>query len=186
MYRRAGRRPTSALALILAVVSGLIMLATRWGPVDVAAAPTTTVAPSTTAAGATTTAAATSTTSPGPTTTAVPTTTEAGPPPLNSRRVASAVDIEKVRPTSMPFRTMGIATAVLIAGLAVAGFVYGKVRSRPPTPAATRPAAADSMPGGVDATPSGVPSAGMMPPPTPLPPPQRPTEAVSDWAPPTV
>jgi hypothetical protein len=182
MYQGAGRRPTSALALIVIVVSGLAVLALRLEPGDVAAAPTsTTIAPSTTAARAT--RATTSTTRPAPTT-AAPATTEAGPPPRASRRVAAAVDIEKIRPTSMPFRTMGIATGILIGGLAIAGFVYGKVRSRPPVPAASRPAGVATGPPATDATPSGVPSE-TMPPPTPLPPPQRPTDAVSDWAPPT-
>ena len=76
--------------------------------------------------------AADTTTRPAPTTTAVTTTTEAGPPPRSSQRVAAAVDIEKIRPTSLPLRTMAIATAVVIAGLAIAGFFYGRVRSRIP------------------------------------------------------
>ena len=93
--------------------------------------------PTTTAAHSTTTTS-TSTTSPASTTTAVTTTTEAGPPPRSSRRVAAAVDIEKIRPTSLPLRTMAIGTAVVIAGLAIAGFVYGKVRSRVPAVATAR------------------------------------------------
>jgi hypothetical protein len=172
------------LTLLVVAVSALTVMAARFEPGDVAAAPTTTAAP-TTSAGATTRSAGATTTRPAPTTTAVTTTTEAGPPPRNARRVASAVDIEKIRPTSMPFRMMGIATAVLIAGLAIAGFVFGKIRSRPPAPATPRTARADATP--ADATPSGPPAA-TMPPPTALPPPEprpSPPGATTDWAPPT-
>jgi hypothetical protein len=151
--------------------------------------------PTTTAVATTSGAAATSTTRPAPTTTrpaaattAVPTTTEAGPAPRGSRRVAAAVDIEKIRPTSLPVQTLIITTAVVIAVLAIAGFVYGKVRSRPPGAPARRPAvAADAPTAATDATPVGSPPL-VAPPPTPLPPPKAqpfpPPEAVSEWAPP--
>ena len=103
------------------------------------ASPTTTAAATAGGAAATSTTRPASTTSrPAAGTTAVPTTTEAGPAPRGSRRVAAAVDIEKIRPTSLPVQTLVITTAVVIAALAIAGFVYGKVRSRPPgAPTAT-------------------------------------------------
>ena len=107
--------------------------------------------------------------------------------------MATAVDTEKIRPTSLPWRTMAITTAVVIAVLAVAGFVYGKLRSRPPgvkkAPAATAsPAPPAAEPRDVDAPPTET----SLPAPlaTPLPPPQvqplPPPEPVSEWAPPTV
>jgi hypothetical protein len=154
-----------------------------------------TASPTSTAVTTTTAAAASSTTRPAATsssvaagTTAVPTTTEAGPAPRGSQRVAATVDIEKIRPTSLPVRTLVITTAVVIAVLAIAGFVYGKLRSRPPGKPARRPAiAADGPTAVTDATPVGSPPL-VAPPPTPLPPPQAqplpPPEAVSEWAPP--
>jgi hypothetical protein len=155
-----------------------------------------TASPTSTAATTTTAAAASSTTRPAATsssvaagTTAVPTTTEAGPAPRGSPRVAATVDIEKIRPTSLPVRTLVVTTAVVIAMLAIAGFVYGKLRSRPPGKPARRPAiAADGpTPPVTDATPVGSPPL-VAPPPMPLPPPQSqplpPPEAVSEWAPP--
>jgi hypothetical protein len=152
-----------------------------------AAAPTTTAAAPTTAAAASTTVAP-STTAAAPTTTGVTTTTEAGPPPRSSQRVAvPSVDIEKIRPTELPVRTIGFVTAIGIAVLAVAGFVYGKVRSRIPAPATPRPTPAqESNESSGDAPPPDSPP--VMPPPTPLPPPQAaplpPPEAVNEWAPP--
>lgn len=177
------RRSTISLLTVIA----LGVAAALWGsvaPTDgAAAAPTTTVAAATT-----TTVAATTTTRPAPSTTAgVTTTTEAGPPPRSSQRVAVAVDAEKIRPTSLPLRTLGIATAVVIAALAIAGFVYGKVRSRVPVVATPRPVTEppSGEPTG-DATPMGSPITA--PPPAPLPPPGAdtlpPPEHVNEWAPP--
>ena len=151
MCARTGRS-TFALLTVIALGVAAPLLWSAATTEEVAAAPTTTVA----AAPTTTVARTTSTTRPAPTTTAVTTTTEAGPPPRSSQRVAAAVDVEKIRPTSLPWRTMAIVTAVMIAGLAIAGFVYGKVRSR--IPAVATPRSVMAPPSGQptpDPTPAG-------------------------------
>ena len=84
---------------------------------------------------------------------------------------------------------MAIVTAVVIAGLAIAGFVYGKVRSRVPAVATPRPVT--SPPSGqptTDPTPAGTSPLDRPATDTaaaassdPLPPP----EPVSEWAPPS-
>ena len=138
----------------------------------------------------TTTAAAATTTSPAPTTTGVTTTTEAGPPPRSSQRVATDVDTEKIRPTSLPLRKMAIVTAVVIAGLAIAGSVYGRLRSRGPRPNKPGPATVgESASAAITDGPPTEPPSVTIPPPTPLPPPDAsplpPPEPVTAWAPPT-
>jgi hypothetical protein len=192
--RRA--RPAVTRATLAASALAIAVLASM-ATFDAASA-----SPTSTAATTTTAAAASSTTRPAATsssvaagTTAVPTTTEAGPAPRGSQRVAATVDIEKIRPTSLPVRSIVITTALAIAVLAIAGFVYGKLRSRPPGTRARRPAiAADRPTPAPDATPVGSPPL-VAPPPTlpppqtqPLPPPEAqplpPPEAVSEWAPP--
>jgi hypothetical protein len=171
------RRSTLLVVTVVALgVAAPLWSWSRTGAEQAAAAPTTTVA------------ATTSTTRPAPTTTAVTTTTEAGPPPRSSQRVAAAVDAEKIRPTTLPWRTMAIATAVVIAGLAIAGFVYGKVRSRTPAVATTRQVTVPpSEQPAQDPTPAGTAPL-TAPPPTPLPPPRvtplPQPESVNEWAPP--
>lgn len=131
-------------------------------------APTTPVSPPTSPPVATEAA----TTVPAPTT--IP-----GPTPRASRRVASPVAIEKIRATSLPLRAMGITVGLIVAALAAAGFVYGRVGSRIPAvavPKGAGPAGPD--PSGPLPAPSAAP---MSPPPhaIPLPPPII-EDAVSD------
>ena len=80
---------------------------------------------------------------------------------------------------------MAIVTGVLIAGLAVAGFVYGKVRSRVPAEVRPRPPTSESVVAAETTEPQPI----TMPPPTPLPPPSAnplpPPEPITEWAPPT-
>lgn len=180
MRARPGRLIPTLLLTACAVGAGSTALGHAASPDEAAAAPTTTAAATTTVAP--------STTSPASTTTGVTTTTEAGPPPRASQRVAADVDIEKIRPTSLPLRMMAIAMAVIIAGLAIAGFVYGKVRSRGPLVTKPRPdTAADASAPTIEGPPSGPPAV-TIPPPTPLPPPEAgslpPPEPVTAWAPP--
>jgi hypothetical protein len=165
-----------AFAGLTAVVGPVVLLD------DASAAPTSTVAPTTTVASTTTTAVTT--------TTGVTTTTEAGPPPRASRRVAAPVDIEKIRPTSLPWSTMAFVTAIVIAGLAIAGFIYGRMRSHVPAAATPRPSSASPAgPPTTDPTPAGTSPPLVAPQPMPLPPPRSsplpPPEPASDWAPPT-
>lgn len=109
---------------------------------------------------------------------AIPTTV-AGPPPRESRRVPAAVPIEKIRATSLPLRSLGVTFGVVVAALAISGFVFGRIRSRIP-PVANQKAARPSGPLPAGATRS-APVAPQMPPPpaTPLPPPTI-EDAVSD------
>jgi len=106
-------------------------------------------------------------------------TTVAGPPPRESRRVPAAVPIEKIRATSLPLRSLGVTFGVVVAALALSGFVFGRVRSRIPS-VANQKAASPSGPFPAGATRS-APVAPQMPPPpaTPLPPPAI-EDAVSD------
>ena len=86
--------------------------------------------------------------------------------------MATDVDTEKIRPTSLPLRKMAIVTAVVIAGLAIAGFVYGRLRSRGPRPNKPGPAtAAESASAAITDGPPTEPPSVTIPPPTPLPPP---------------
>jgi hypothetical protein len=188
MSATAPRRAPSAVTLTMLaapIVAAAVLAGVSIDDVAVASPSTTVVT--------TTTAPATSSTRPPTTSTAVPTTTQAGPPPRGSRRVAAPVDIEKIRPTSLPLRTLAIATGALIVALAVAGFVYGKLRSQVPSAPRARPATAGDGPSPpveatpVDATPVDspplvTPQAAALPPPKvqPLPPP----DVVSEWAPP--
>jgi hypothetical protein len=149
---------------------------------DASAAPTTTAAATTTAAPTTTTATTT--------TVGVTTTTEAGPPPRGSRRVAAPVDTEKIRPTSLPWQTIAIGTAVIIAALAIAGFIFGRLRSRTPAVATARPLTVPPTgPPTTDPTPADTTTPLTRPPPIQLPPPEPsplpPPEPASEWAPPT-
>jgi hypothetical protein len=180
MRAKVGR---STISLLTATALGVGALWVSASTIGAAAAPTTT-----TGAGPTTTTVAAATSTRPETTTGATSTTEAGPQPRSSQRVAPVVDIEKIRPVSLPLRALAIATAVLIVGLAIAGFVYGKIRSRVPAPATSRPVTeppSGSRPS--DATPAGTPFA--IPPPAPLPPPRPnplpPPETVNEWAPPT-
>jgi hypothetical protein len=180
MCPRVGR---STVSLLIATALGVGALCVSASTTGAAAAPTTTIG-----AGATTTTVAAATSTRPQTTTGVTSTTEAGPQPRESQRVAPVVDIEKIRPVSLPLRTLAIGTAVLIVGLAIAGFVYGKVRSRVPAPATPRLVTEPpSVPPANDRTPAGTPFA--IPPPAPLPPPRAnplpPPETMNEWAPPT-
>jgi hypothetical protein len=81
----------------------------------------------------------------------------------------------------VPFRRLGVAVAVAIVLLAIAGFVYGKVRSRVPAPRRPKPAIAGPAPiAGQGQTPV-PPGATPLPPPMPiaLPPPAV-EDAVAD------
>jgi hypothetical protein len=103
--------------------------------------------------------------------------------------VAAPVEIEKIRPTSPPWQTLAIGTAVVIAGLAIAGFVYGKLRSRVPATVTPRPLTVPPAgPPITDPTPAGTSPPVTSPPPIELPPPDvsplPPPEPASDWAPP--
>lgn len=98
--------------------------------------------------------------------TTVPTTTQPfGPQPRGSRRIATDIDTEKIRPVSLPVQTMVIAAVASLAGLSLCGFVYGKVRSRVPAPAVAK-----------------APKTGATAPPTTFPPPDP--DSASEWAPP--
>jgi len=161
MSRRAG-----AIAAALAAVATLIALPAITSPVG-ATTPTTAGVD-----GGATTVPVTPPTSP-PVVTDAPTTvltppTIPGPTPRASRRVASPVAIEKIRATSLPLRTMGITLTVVVASLAAAGFVYGRIRSR--TPSAAVPKSA--VPVGPDISgPLPAPKATPQPHSHPLPPP---------------
>ena len=104
-----------------ALVVAAVLSAGPSGDGAVEAGPTTTVPPT----AAPTTRA--------PTTAAAPTTTIAGQP---AQRIAPPVSDVKIRPTSLPLRRIGTTLAVAIVVLATCGYVYGKVRSRIPIPAA--------------------------------------------------
>jgi len=161
MSRRAG-----AIAATLAAVAMLIALPAITSPAG-ATTPTTAVVD-----GGATTVPVTPPTSPPVVTdapTSVPTpTTVPGPTPRASRRVASPVAIEKIRATSLPLRTMGITLTVVVASLAAAGFVYGRIRSRIPSVAVPKAA----VPVGPDMSgPLPAPKASPQPHSHPLPPP---------------
>lgn len=162
---------------LLAVTSAMAvgLTAGAWvADAPVAAAVTTTVAVRPTAAPTSppTTVAATVTTAP------AASTTVAGPTPRPSRRVPTAVSTEKIRATSLPLRTMGVTTGVVIAALAATGFIYGRVRSRIPAVAVPRAAATA---GPVVQESGSEPATTRLPPPRaiPLPPPMI-EDAVSD------
>jgi hypothetical protein len=138
-------------------------------------APTTTVA---TTRPTTTVAPTTPTTVPA---TTVPPSTYPGPTPRAMTRVASPIDIEKIRATSVPFRTMGIAVGVTVLLLAVAGFIYGKVRSRIPAVKVPKLATVGPAPMAGQSEAPALRSATSLPPPTPIPlPPPAVEDAVSD------
>jgi hypothetical protein len=167
------RRFTSAAAIV-AVVS-LSTFAVTSTVIGATTPPTTTVAGTSAPTTAAPTAPATTVPSP-----AAPTTLP-GPTPRASSRVASPIDIEKIRATSLPFRTMGIAIGGTILLLAVAGFIYGKLRSRIPAVKVPKLAAAGSAPTAAPTQASASSSGAPLPPPTPfqLPPPAV-EDAVSD------
>ena len=166
----SGRRTRVIVALAISSSALMITLSFLGGPAAATNPPTTTIAavsPST-ARPATTIAAQTTVA-----TTVVPTTFP-GPPPRGSHRVASPVDIEKIRATSLPLRMMGITLAAAIAALAAIGFVYGRIRSRipsikvPKAPKAPKVAVAGAWPVAASA-PGGrpmPPTAIALPPPT--------------------
>lgn len=148
----------------------------------VGAAVTTTTGgagPTTVAAGAAGAATVTPSTTPltsNPAVTATtPSTTVAGPPPRATRRVATDRPTEKIRATSLPLRRMGITLGLVVAGLVVSGFVYGRVRSRIPAVTIPRvgPAAGGPTPAapGRQATPVDAPTKSSPPPPPRLMPP---------------
>ena len=110
-------------AAMAAVVLG--MLGERPAPrADATVAPTTTIAPA--AASTTIDPAATTTTA-----SAVTTTTTTAAIPIR-RGGAEAGSIAKPEDEAWSVRRMVTTTAVCIAALAAAGFIYGRVRSAPP------------------------------------------------------
>lgn len=165
-------------------------------PVGAAVTTTTSGAgPTTGAAGAAGAATVTPSTTPLTTNPAVtattPSTTVAGPPPRATRRVATDRPTEKIRATSLPLRLMGITLGVVVAGLVVSGFVYGRVRSR--IPAMTIPRVGPAASGPTPAAPgrqatlvdaptksSPPPPPRLMPPPTRAPDPATVTGTVED------
>lgn len=173
--RSARARRFTSVAAILAGVS-VSTVAFTSTVIGATTPPTTTVA----ATSAPTTVAPAPTTAAAPATTAPPTTFP-GPAPRASQRIASPVDIEKIRATSLPLRTMGIAVALVVLVLAVAGFVYGKIRSRIPAVKVPKLATSGAPPIAVQSQAPAPPSATALPPPTPisLPPPAV-EDAVSD------
>ncbi len=164
------RRAAALAATVAALTTTATLVSFQSHAIAQQVAPTTPAAPPTTLGTAPSTSAATTVT---PTTVAPTTaapTTFPGPTPRASQRVASPVDIAKIRATSLPLRMMGIMLAAVLAALAAVGFVYGKVRSRIPAVAIPRPAQGGSPPPG---TP--------MPPPLPIPlPPPVVEDAVAD------
>jgi hypothetical protein len=161
------RRFTSVAAILAGASVGTFAVTST--VISATTPPTTTVA----ATSAPTSAAPTPTTAAAPATTAPPTTFP-GPAPRASQRVASPVDIEKIRATSLPFRVMGISVALAIVVLAIAGFLYGKVRSRIPAVKVPKLAGAGGPSGGASATTT-------LPPPAPIPlPPPAVEDALSD------
>jgi hypothetical protein len=170
-------RPRFVAGCAVAVLAGLVVAdvpsATQGGR-TIDAAVTTTVPPTVTTSPPPTTAPAASG-SAAPTTVPASPSTVPGPTPRESRRVPTAVDIEKIRATSLPLRTMAITSGFAVVALAAIGFVYGRVRSRVPAlaiPASTMTGATVGSPGPPDAT-SGHAVHGTLPPPAaiPLPPP---------------
>lgn len=156
------RRIAAAAAIVAAAAAGTV--AGTSARIDATTPPTTTPA---TAAPTTAASPTTGPTAAAPTTAAP--TTFPGPTPRGAERVASPVDIEKIRATSLPLRRMGIGVGILIALLAIAGFVYGKFRSRVPIVKVPKPASAAAPPVGATTASPATP----LPPPAaiPLPPP---------------
>jgi hypothetical protein len=156
MRSQGDPRSPATLAISGVVVAAALTTGLGFGAVgaEPMSVPTTTVAPTTVVPTGSVPADATATTIPGPV-------------PRPARRVATAIDTEKIRPTSLPFRALSVGVGVAIVCLAVAGFVYGKVRSRLPAVVMPKPTPAP-------------PGPARQPPPTALPPPSP----VSEWAPP--
>jgi hypothetical protein len=172
--RSARARRFTSVAAIVAGASVSTFAATST-VIGATTPPTTTVAPTSAPTTATPTTATTAAA------TTVPPTTFPGPTPRQSTRVASPIDIEKIRATSLPFRTIGIAVGVTVLLLAVAGFVYGKVRSRIPAVKVPKLATAGPAPMAVQSQAPAPPLATPLPPPTPIPlPPPAVEDAVSD------
>src|SRR5262245_17022232 len=116
MSATAPRRALTAvtLATLAASTLAIAVLAGVASYDGATASPTSTAVPTTTgAAASSTTRPAATSSSVAASTTVAPTTTEAGPAPRASHRVAATVDIEKIRPTSLPVRTLVITTAVM-------------------------------------------------------------------------
>ena len=119
---RSRARAVVVIAAAMAAVA-LGMLGERPAPRADAVAPTTTIAPTVTT---TTIAPAATTTTAG----AVTTTTTAAIP--IRRGGAEAGSIAKPEDEAWSVRQMVTTTAVCIAALAAAGFIYGRIRSAPP------------------------------------------------------